>query len=105
MFGLGQVHIQTGAAGSEDLDEGRVHSVIAAMRPKLQKGDYDGAVEQGVVDIGLSLAGGEIPDADGDGGGPDWALLLFGGSFAGIFGFAMWCAPLSFPVTSPTHTF
>ena len=60
------------------------------MRPQLRKGDYDGAVERAVVDIGLALAG-HTPEEEG-GGALDWFSVLFFSGIAFFVGRTCWRA-------------
>jgi uncharacterized membrane protein YgcG len=83
-----QVYIKTGANAAEELTDSRIRDVIGAMKPKLSEGHFDAAIEQGVIDIGLSLAGASLPDADE---GWDWGIILFFSIFASMLGFAFWC--------------
>eukprot|EP00891_Asterochloris_glomerata_P009350 jgi/Astpho2/9350/fgenesh1_pg.00142_%23_25_t len=77
------VYISVGKGTARSLDHTRLQWVIDAMRPKLRAGKYDGAVAQGVADVGLILAG-EAPDIDqGESGWFDW---LAGGAVLGLFG-------------------
>eukprot|EP00884_Botryococcus_braunii_P012507 jgi/Botrbrau1/21257/Bobra.39_2s0049.2 len=82
-----QIYIKAGAVAAKELTNSQIQDMIAAMRPKLTKGNFDVAIEQGVIDIGLSLAGASIPDEDD---GWDWGLILFFSLFAGMAGFAIW---------------
>lgn len=85
-----QVYIQSGKTAAKELTQSQAHNVIAAMKPKLRKGNMDGAIEQGVIDIGLALAGGSLPDPDEEGW--DWGVIIFFAAFAGMLGFALWCS-------------
>lgn len=91
MMHRAQVYIQSGKAAAEELTQSQAHKVITAMKPKLRNGDMDGAIEQGVIDIGLALAGGSLPDPDEEGW--DWGVIIFFAAFGGMLGFAFWCAP------------
>ncbi|KAL4451793.1 hypothetical protein ABPG75_007455 [Micractinium tetrahymenae] len=79
-----QVYINTGAGASAALPDDRIQDIIRDMRPALKGQDYSAAVERGVVDIGLGLAGGKPK-----GEGIDLFTLAFFGVFAGVFGNAI----------------
>lgn len=52
-----QVFISTGAGSMRYLSDNSLVDIISNMKPKLREQDFDGALEQAVVDIGLGLAG------------------------------------------------
>ena len=58
-----QVYISTGPGAVNQLPNGKVEAILSRMRPPLRAAEYDEAVEQAVVDIGLGLAGqgGHVP--------------------------------------------
>jgi uncharacterized membrane protein YgcG len=58
---LHQVYISTGAGALNHLPDNKVEAILARMRPPLRAAEYDEAVEQAVVDIGLGLAGQGAP--------------------------------------------
>jgi uncharacterized membrane protein YgcG len=51
------VYISTGAGALNQLPNDKVEAILSRMRPPLRAAEYDEAVEQAVVDIGLGLAG------------------------------------------------
>ncbi len=55
------------AGAQAALPDERIQDVISDMRPALRASDYSAAVERGVVDIGLGLAGGRPKGALGSG--------------------------------------
>ena len=61
------------------------------MKPDLRVRNYDYAVEQAIVDLGLVLAGADPrrPSDQGDTNSP-WTLPIVGGLFAGIGGLIFW---------------
>ena len=67
--------------------EARLKLVVDRMRPLLKAGDYNTAVEQAVVDLGLILAGAE-PKEESE--SSHWGLGVFLSIFAGIIGFTQW---------------
>lgn len=80
-----QVYISTGAGALKALPDSKVQTILARMRPQLRAANYDRAVEQAVVDIGLGLAGADFDDDNGS----SWfdpvivcILGLIGGCFA-----------------------
>lgn len=87
-----QVFIFAGKHALEAAPEGRLALVIDRMRPLLREGDYDQAVEQATVDIGLILAGAEPPT---ESEGSYWGLGIFLSIFASIVGFTSWYWPLT----------
>lgn len=99
-----QVFIFAGKHALEVAPEGRLKQVIDRMRPLLRAGDYDQALEQAVVDLGLVLAGGE-PQQEGE--GSFWGLGIFLSIFAGIVGFTSWyiiilnISPTTLPAKGP----
>ncbi len=56
-FGLLQVYISTGKAARQRLTDNYASTIVDSMKPNLRRGDYDGAIQQAAVDIGLVLAG------------------------------------------------
>lgn len=56
-----QVYISTGAGALGHLPNSKIQAILARMRPTLRAAEYDEAVEQAVVDIGLGLAGAGTP--------------------------------------------
>lgn len=52
-----QVYISTGAGAQNALPAGKIQTILAKMRPQLRSGDYDEAMVQAIVDVGLGLAG------------------------------------------------
>lgn len=52
-----QIYISTGAGSMRYLSDNSLVDIISNMKPKLREHDYDGALEQAVIDIGLGLAG------------------------------------------------
>ncbi len=78
-FTFPQAFIHTGSGAQKKLTDNKIDGILAAMRPALRKGDYGGAVEQAVVDIGLRLAD---PDA---GHAVDWFALIFFGVIGLLF--------------------
>ena len=52
-----QVFISTGRGAQKALSDNSLVDIISSMRPKLRAQNYDEAVEEAVVDIGLGLAG------------------------------------------------
>ena len=51
------MYISTGAGALNQLPNDKVEAILSRMRPPLRAAEYDEAVEQAVVDIGLGLAG------------------------------------------------
>lgn len=83
-----QVYIRAGKQALSLAPESKLRTVVDSMKPLLQKGEYDAAVERGVVTLGLILAGAEL-DADSlsawDGG-----VILFWLLIGGIVTFVLW---------------
>ena len=52
-----QVYISTGAGTLGALPDSKVQGILGRMRPQLRASEYDAAVEQAAIDIGLGLAG------------------------------------------------
>lgn len=88
MLLLLQVYIYAGKGALERSSEAKLKLVIDRMRPVLRQGDYNAALEQGIVDLGLVLAGGE-PKAEPE--DSYWGLGIFLSIFAGIIGLVSWC--------------
>ena len=66
--------------------------VVDSMTPLLRKGEYDAALERGVIDLGLVLAGADLtpePINAWDGG-----VILFWLIIGGIVSFVAWWAIL-----------
>ncbi|KAG2431742.1 hypothetical protein HXX76_009238 [Chlamydomonas incerta] len=80
-----QLYISTGAGAKHALSFDVLGDIIADIRPVLREGRFGDAVERGVVNIGLALAGRPVaPGADAKPWGWDDALGL--GIFASIVG-------------------
>lgn len=79
--------IQAGKHALQMAPEARLKLVVDRMRPLLKAGEYNAALEQAVVDLGLILAGGE-PREEGE--SSYWGLAVFLSIFAGIVGFTQW---------------
>lgn len=60
------------------------------MKPSLKAGDYDTAVRNAVVDIGIAFAQQTAGNDGNDEAQHDWGLWLFGGLFASIAGLIIW---------------
>ncbi len=90
MFACTQVFIYAGKHALQKAPEPRLKLVIDRMRPLLKAGDYNTAVEEAVVDLGLILAGGE-PKQEAE--NSYWGLAVFLSIFAGIVGFTQWSVP------------
>lgn len=52
------------AGAQQALSDASIADILADMRPQLRSGDFNAAVERGVVDVGLTLAGGR-PKGEG----------------------------------------
>lgn len=88
-----QVYISTGKAARKRLTDDYAATIISSMKPALRRGEYDGAVQQAVVDIGLVLAGSVPQSPDDDDNGNGW---LGGAIFVAFFGFLLtgcWYTP------------
>ena len=79
-----QVYISTGAGAQKPLTDAHLGGIISSMRKSLRAGDYDAAVEQAVVDIGLGLAG-RGPHSEWE-----WFPILFFGAIATYMLFSCW---------------
>jgi uncharacterized membrane protein YgcG len=86
-----QVYISTGAGASGALDDAKLVGIIADMRPLLRKGEYDLAIEQAVVDIGLGLAGREPGHSEDWASGFDWIGMGFMAILLGAIALSIWC--------------
>ena len=71
-----------------------IHTVsYHRMKPLLRAGDYDAAVKNAAVDLGMAFAQQAAGDDGGDSeGSSSLPFVLFGGLIASIFGFVAWCA-------------
>ncbi|KAK9844247.1 hypothetical protein WJX84_011342 [Apatococcus fuscideae] len=81
-----QVYISTGKAARTRLTDGYAATIISSMKPALRRGEYDGAIQQAVVDIGLVLAGSVPQQPDDNDSGNGW---LGGAIFVAFFGFLL----------------
>jgi uncharacterized membrane protein YgcG len=75
-----QVYISTGVGAQKSLSDNSLVDIISSMKPKLRAHDYDQAVEQAIVDLGLGLAGRPHSKEEWE-----WFPILF----FGIIGFFM----------------
>ena len=60
------------------------------MRQPLRAGDYDTAVYNAAVDIGMGFAQQAAGDDGGDTGDGHIAVIILGGLGAGVAGLAFW---------------
>ena len=75
-----QVYISTGVGAQKALSDNSLGDIIASMRPKLRAHNYDEAMEEAIIDLGLGLAG--RPRAKDEW---EWFPILF----FGVIGFFM----------------
>lgn len=88
-----QVYISTGRAARERLTDEYAATIISSMKPSLRRGEYDGAIQQAAVDIGLVLAGAVPQKPDDNDSGSNW---LGGAIFLAFSGFLLtgcWYTP------------
>lgn len=85
-----QIYISTGAGAKHALPQHVLAAVTDNMKPALRQQQYDDALLGGVVDIGLALAGQELPD-HGDGSDEGWGIFSFFALLVGgVFGWGWW---------------
>lgn len=89
-FDCAQVYIRRGSETLDIASDAKLGAVIDAMRPLLREQNYGRAVEQGVIDLGLVLAGGDLrrPWTDG----PWLHILAWTGGGGLILSLIAWCA-------------
>lgn len=80
-----QVYISTGQGAQKSLPDNSIGGIVGHMRGALRKGDYDAAVEEAVVDIGLGLAG--RPPAGSEW---EWFPLIFFGAIGAFLLHSCW---------------
>ena len=71
------------AADEDVLSKQYQQHILDRLKVHLRKGDFDGGIESAIVDLGLALAGADLPDDTDSAGNWDWGLgavgLIFGG--------------------------
>jgi uncharacterized membrane protein YgcG len=84
-----QAYIYAGSEAHKAATEAQLSRVIDNMRPMLRAGNYDAAVENAVIDIGLALAGADLrPHKDES--ESIWPLAAFLSIFSSVIGFTLW---------------
>jgi len=84
------VYISTGRQAASAAPSERLRVVVDNMKPLLREGDYNRALEQAVVDLGLVLAGGDPGRGEGEGHGDLWGFGIFAAIFSSVVGFTGW---------------
>ena len=88
-----QVYISTSKAACQRLTDGRAATIINSMKPSLQRGDYDRAIQHAVVDVGLVLAGSAPKHPAGSGSiyiSPGARLGIWLGILLGFAAYGWW---------------
>lgn len=91
------MYIYAGKRALEVAPQHRLKVIVDRMRPLLRQGDYNRALEEGIVNLGLILSGGEPGGQPGEprqkGEGSYWGLGVFLAIFAGVMGLTGWYIP------------
>lgn len=86
-----QVYVSTGAGAKDALSYETIGTIIENMRAPLRAEQYGPAVEQAVLEIGLALAGKEIP-VQHSSKGFSWdeavGFVIFGGGVVALIGYS-----------------
>jgi uncharacterized membrane protein YgcG len=79
-----QVFISTGSGSEARLPRATLLNIMANMKPALKERRYDTAVLEAVHEIGLALAGADVPASASDRDGI-WIFSFFATVVAGVF--------------------
>ncbi|KAI8465557.1 MAG: TLP18.3, Psb32 and MOLO-1 founding proteins of phosphatase-domain-containing protein [Monoraphidium minutum] len=83
-----QVYISTGTGAEARLPRPVLLAVMGNMKPALRERRYDEALLEAVHEIGLGLAGADVPGAGDEGG--SGVFMFFASVVAAVFGWGWW---------------
>ena len=87
------MYIYAGRGAASAAPNDRLAAVIDNMRPLLRAGKFDEAVEQGVTDVGLVLAGADVEQKESL-----FPTIAFFSILAGVLGWSGWSALQEFTI-------